>query len=509
VSALLLQRRGSGPPAESIPGGYRLDAEPEWLVKGSPEELAAVRAAMPAVLCSDLGGVLLLHFGNVVGHVQAGPLGTLRVSSGKWTDADYAAMLDDISREALALPFAAGALAGSPFEQDRSPEAIPYHAFLWLKHALLDAPRRPLLGALQAILRDPHRTLIREPHRVPVELVSRLSVRALEDAFAGGLLQRAPPGQGARGMLPRELVEERATESVDTAENRFVKGFLEDCWRLVDRLRQGLDQAPQHVRSTLARALEHVEEALAPIRRAPLWRSVGTMAFFPASSSVLQRRAPYREILHLSNLLRTAHRALPLSSREVVRLLEIKDIAKLYELWCGFHLLGLLRVRLGPPSQICPLTEGLFGSSLRQGLHATWSTGVEFAINPTFTRKHGWHGASRSVQLRPDFALFLPDGEAWGLHLFDAKFRVKKPSRRPKEEDLVKMHAYRNAIPQARSASILYPGKHSLHYPDSPDTPSPFDGVGAFAAQPGHPSEALQQRIERLLPRTTTARTAV
>ena len=84
---------------------------------------------------------------------------------------------------------------------------------------------------------------------------------------------------------------------------------------------------------------------------------------------------------------------------------------------------------------------------------------------------------SYSVPLIPDIALRVPDGPNAGLHMFDAKFRVhaltdvglaaddkdaddeKAPERAGsfKRADIYKMHAYHDAIPDARSVWILYP----------------------------------------------------
>ena len=72
----------------------------------------------------------------------------------------------------------------------------------------------------------------------------------------------------------------------------------------------------------------------------------------------------------------------------------------------------------------------------------------------------------------------MPDGSKSHLHLFDAKFRVhgladvglagsdkdgddEKAGERAgsfKRGDIYKMHAYRDAIPDARSVWIMYPG---------------------------------------------------
>ena len=98
--------------------------------------------------------------------------------------------------------------------------------------------------------------------------------------------------------------------------------------------------------------------------------------------------------------------------------------------------------------------------------------------NQHFSRSRPRRRRSYSVPLRPDIALLVPDGRKSHLYLFDAKFRVHALSHvgfggsgeggedeqageragTLKRGDIYKMHAYRDAIPDARSVWILYPG---------------------------------------------------
>ncbi|HVJ91943.1 MAG TPA: DUF2357 domain-containing protein, partial [Labilithrix sp.] len=473
MSVLRLVRCGEGAPAEVIPGGHRLTAEADWLVEGPADAVAAVRDALPAGVAESWGSTLRLRFrGTLVGRIPAGPLGQLHVHSGKWTEADYDLMLGDIAQIAQSLPFDAGAASALPYYRDPSllADDVSYHAFVWLRHALLDHPKRPLLGALQTIIAKPHRRLVREEREVPVELASAISARTLDDVFAGRWpLQRAPEGLGIRGHLPLRIADAGSRETVDTPENRFVKAFLEAC----DRLLAGMQSRVSHARGTLGPRLgadlAAVQAVLTPLRRAALFREVGTLTQMPAASTVLQRRAPYREVFRSHLLLRAASRVLPFSAPEIVQMLEIKNIARLYELWCGFHLVALLTESLGTPKQAVWTDGDAFGATVRHGLAVSWASGIAIAFNASYTRKKGFHGRSRSVTLRPDFALYLPYGPAPGLHLFDAKFRLEHNGAGEKSsrvDDIHKMHTYRDAIPAAKSAWVLYPGTHTLRYLD-------------------------------------------
>ena len=144
------------------------------------------------------------------------------------------------------------------------------------------------------------------------------------------------------------------------------------------------------------------------------------------------------------------------------------------------------------------------------------ATGVQPALlQVTEVPRHSY-----SVPLIPDIALRVPDGPNAGLHLFDAKFRVQaltdvglaaddkdaddeKAAERAgsfKRADIYKMHAYRDAIPDARSVWILYPGGRFRFFGESggggqsgcrgvdssPEgLPEDFDGVGAIPVAPG------------------------
>ena len=142
---------------------------------------------------------------------------------------------------------------------------------------------------------------------------------------------------------------------------------------------------------------------------------------------------------------------------------------------------------------------------------------MRLVYNQRFSRSRTDNGYSYSVPLIPDIALRVPDGPNAGLHLFDAKFRVQaltdvglaaddkdddeKAAERAgsfKRADLYKMHAYRDAIPDARSVWILYPGGEFRFFgvpgggglsgdrvvSSAEGLPEEFEGVGAIPVAP-------------------------
>lgn len=498
-------REGGDPPSHG-PLGFELDAESTWVVVGSVEEVEAVVADLGGVVCRRLGrGMARLRFGNSVGRIhRAGPLGPLVVCSGKWREEDFDTLLADLSRIAASLPFAANAVSSLPYERTELTGSVLYHAFVWLRHALLG--RGDLPGALDGILRNPHRRLIQTRRVVPTALAGRPAHRSWVDIAAGRWpLVESHLGfsVGDRRVLPLEIEEDGVRESADNAENRFVKAFLAECAWVIDEVCRHLPRANPRLRQeagVMARMVERWQQAV-------LWREVGPLIHVPAGSSVLQRRTEYRVVLQHHAWLRLGARV-PLDEAATEKLLESKDIAALYELWAAFAVLEVTQEILGRPAEVQVFRADPHQLNVGRGLLARWGGGIELAYNATFTRRGGFHGVSRSLALRPDVALFLPSGPSKGLHLFDAKFRLDGPlpsesqdeGTAYKSSDLHKMHAYRDALPAARSAWVLYPGSKAAAFLDEDGQPGAMSGVGALPLQPGGEHRELRRLIEDLRP---------
>ena len=229
-------------------------------------------------------------------------------------------------------------------------------------------------------------------------------------------------------------------------------------------------------------------------------------------------------------------------------LLELKNIALLYELWTFFRLVHEISAVLGsPPVRSGRLASDLFQTGFAAGGTFEWDPGVRLVYNQRFSRSRRGPRHSYSVPLIPDIALSIPDGPNAGLHLFDAKFRVhaltdvglaaddkdaddEKARERAgsfKRADIYKMHAYRDAIPDARSVWILYlggqfrffgvpggggrSGRWAVSSPEG--LPEELEGVGAIPVAPldggegghglgmaGASDGALRATLGRMLP---------
>lgn len=230
------------------------------------------------------------------------------------------------------------------------------------------------------------------------------------------------------------------------------------------------------------------------------------MVRIPFSSTVLQRRRGYRRVLQHFSRIRLAP-TIPLDKDGMRDLLELKNIALLYELWTFFRLVDEISALLGrPPVRSGRPASDDFQTAFAAGGSFEWDSGVSLVYNERFSRSRGRQRHSYSVPLIPDIALSVPDGPNAGLHLFDAKFRVQaltdvglagddkdadeeKTAERAgsfKRADIYKMHAYRDAIPEARSVWILYPGGEFRFFGVR------GEGVGSVVAAPTGMPRVLQ-----------------
>ena len=488
-----------------------LEAEPEWLFEGPEDAIAGVESAL-ALFARRVGrGLLSVRFGNGVGVFRT-PVGTFIVRSGKWDEAAFDSLLADLVRVAASLPFSA--FAPSPLPYDRrlaEHDDTLYHAFVYLRHVCSDrAPAEArLTTAYRTVLAAPHHALATHVRSVPIE-TARADVPPLPaDLLASGL--RRAHGRGARtllaralgGHLPARWPERFGVHTADTPENRFVFGFLDTCLGLLDRVEREARalRARERAASRILQDSFSIRQRLEPFARHPFFRDVGPMTQVPVGSSVLQRRRGYREILEHFVRLRLSSTCLPLSAHEARSLLEGRDIAKLYELWAFFKTVECVERVLGQPVHASRVPKGHWGAAPDGSLVVAWADGTRVRYQTSFTRTTRRRAYSRQVS--PDIVIEAPGG---ALHVLDAKFKVDRKSIEEGtflSDDLMKMHAYRDAIDGALSAWILYPGRTFQFFARDGEgdagargasKPGP-DGVGAVPLLPEPEGAATLTRV--------------
>ena len=527
------RNHGEGPTV-SPDGLPRLTGEWPWVFKGIEEEATLLAEGLPGV-SERHGGIVLLGFGNSVGLFDVPGLGRFEVVSGKWTDRDFQAMLEEMTEIAVNLPFDSGGNGALPYDRTVATQPEPiYHAFVYLRSLLLEstAGERSLLPSLRLILRQPHRRLDRSSHEVPIERLSRFNASTAEDMVrsrelsqvSSSMAQRIPLARAMHGFLPAASMEAVAIHSVDNPENRFVLGFLKLAEGIIEGARRLATRSADALGASILADCALMAQALQPIVSHGMWKEVGPMVHVPASSSVLQRGRGYRDIFREWGRLRLASR-FPLDPSATDDLMKLKDIAKLYELWCFALMTRTLGEILGPPTRATRAEVGDRNVTLRQNAEVQWAVGVRLAFNRSYRASGSDRHSSYSLGLRPDISLEIRTGEVTVLHLFDAKFKVDALSALQEEtsgtdgvgadaaeregkfkhQDIYKMHTYLDAIGAAQSSFMLYPGTRFRFFSPQGGTDVPGDlgaeshGVGAVPCLPGGSSPELRELLEQLL----------
>ncbi len=460
-------------------------------------------------------------------------------------ETEYRQMLTDISS------FAAEAvLQGfAPSVLDLAPSELPAE-LLYLRFAMIAAylQDRAFDAAIAHVTSQPHRTW-----------VSEQEIRPLGSPFpAGAAFRRAVCAPGRRvpwvgGLtmltsLPAALTRSRTESSVDSSANQFVKFALER-WRSVAlELLDVLSAASQKVESgPLRRGQQIAAEVGAQLDEYlahPLFKEVSALRRMPTSDQVLLKRAGYREVFRTFAMTESGP-TVRINHGDMTDVFAAsqRNIATLYEFWCFLAVVDSLGRVCGEDQTARAFTVAGDGISLTmrsgEASKLSWSIRrggrplrAEIFFNRTFAgaddRRGSWSQAMRpdcSVRIRPEGSTPLrvsaQELEVW-LH-FDAKYRVDNllaqltseadsdelfagstPSGGAKRDDLLKMHAYRDAISRTAGAYVLYPGSEIKDFRRHPGFKEVLPGLGAFPLRPssdGLPSssQALDQFLNDVL----------
>jgi predicted component of viral defense system (DUF524 family) len=332
--------------------------------------------------------------------------------------------------------------------------------------------------------------------------------------------------------IPTKIYETRKVESTDTAENRFIKYALEEFLFFCENCE--LKFAKFSTAKTEANALA---AKLSSLLNQSFFKEILRPTSLKLNSPVLQRKSGYREVLNAWLKFDLAAKLIWKGGENVYSAGK-KDIATLYEYWLFFTLLDLLKevfdIEPKSISQLIQFDNGLLSLTLKQGTaialqgiyksHAR-NLNIQFSYNRSFGGGKVYPDAgSYTTTLRPDYTLSIwpaeikdpkaAEKEELITHIhFDAKYKVNNfyaLISRSKEEvlteeenielfndeaeeikkgtfknqDLLKMHAYKDAIRRTAGAYVLYPG-------EGEDAPlrgfhELIPGLGAFVIRPNN-----------------------
>lgn len=374
----------------------------------------------------------------------------------------------------------------------------------------------------------------------------------------------------ARGVsqpsLPARAIVQRKRDVTDTPENRFVKHAVTQLRDFLVHAAQVLGQAQDESWQPVRHSAKSMAAKLDEILSRSFFRGISPLRLLPLGSPVLQRKPGYREMLQFWQRFNDNSQVTWKGGDEVYHAGK-RDVATLYEYWLFFQLLhwfcGKFNPNGGVPAAkqlIEPAGKGRFNLRLQRN----WTLGpfegiytrnqrklcARFHYNQRFTFVAGrGKTGSWTRAMHPDYTLtfwpaeYAPEEAAQqelAVHIhFDSKYRVESlddlfgkeaddadaeelPAQGKgnyKRADLLKMHAYRDAIRRSEGAYILYPGSDADRKSQQ-QRANEFrgfheilPGLGAFAVSPGpdgkpkgieHLNRFLDEVLEHLSNRTTS-----
>ena len=328
--------------------------------------------------------------------------------------------------------------------------------------------------------------------------------------------------------LPVKISNLRKIDSVDTAENRFIKHALEVFLKFsMDN--NNAPKASEELRNESEMLIQKLEGYLGH----GIFKEISRPATLRLNSPVLQRKEGYREVLRVWLMFDLAAKLVWKGGDDVYHAGK-KDVAVLYEYWLFFKLLELFRsvFQIEPKSleKLIQKTEDGFNLQIKQGkqtalegvyFHKGRKLKIRFSYNRSFSGSKRYpDSGSWTIGMRPDYTLTIwPFGieEAQAekdeliVHIhFDAKYKVanykeliqqnfdeelnteKTENRKGiyKNADLLKMHAYKDAIRRTGGAYVLYPGDYSIERKGFHEI---IPGLGAFPVRPSKTDDGITE----------------
>ncbi|AWW30724.1 hypothetical protein DN752_11640 [Echinicola strongylocentroti] len=365
-----------------------------------------------------------------------------------------------------------------------------------------------------------------------IRRIRRFSNKNIKDLKKGSNRTRIPDRHYLRnqGMntAPQRIEYAVKSDSVDTPENRFIKYALQSFLQFGNDIRQ-----KSNVGAKLYNEAGVFVDRLSAYLHHAVFNEINRPATLKLNSPVLQRKEGYREILRVWLMFDLAAKLIWEGGEDVYKGGK-KDVATLYEYWLFFKLLELFGsiFKIKPKSiqeLIKPTKEGLH-LTLKQGkstpLKGIYDAGsrkfnVRFNFNRSFKGGRTYpQSGSWSASLRPDYTLSIwplgiTEEEAEDQELivhvhFDAKYKISNlrdiipdPSCQNLDDekkqnkagiynnaDLLKMHAYKDAIRRTGGAYVLYPGEK--HY-NTKGFHEIIPGLGAFPVQPSKTDSGVNE----------------
>ena len=441
---------------------------------------------------------------------------------------DYRKMLTDITSYYTDLVMQQGSPVTQKFDVDYdTPQQTLYQKFAFVK-SIIDS--EVFEESLHKVISNPVRKWTETVAERRIESVKRLTRDNMRQIATRTDRMKISNGPMGLSSIPRTLTVTHKTDTVDTHENQFIKYVLTSFYAFCSNLgtkKNATEQLKTEVEVVCENLANHINNAF--------FRQVSQPTHLNLGSPVLQRKEGYRELLQ-SWLMFDLAAKITWEGGDTVYEAGKKNVAVLYEYWLFFKLMEVVsdvfKINPADKEKLIKADDDKINLDIRQGrmnvINGKYDSenrllNIRLFYNRTFGFEESIDKTgSWTMSMRPDYTLSIWPGEKTEyeaeaddsiVHIhFDAKYRLNKiliddmgkdtesvdselDSEKLDREidiyrrgDLLKMHAYKDAIRRTGGAYVLYPGtekkmKRGFH--------EIIPGLGAFCIAPGHEEDQL------------------
>lgn len=436
---------------------------------------------------------------------------------------DYRDMLEFITEKSSDLLLHANSPVSQHFEIDYTKDSQTlYQKFVFIKSII---GNDEFAEAIHRIVTSPVTKWTETTEEKDIRNARRFSNTNIKELVKGGKRTKLPDTHYLKSFglytLPERITTIRKSDSVDTPENRFIKHALENFLKFCTDIN---GKAKKFGHKKMEKESELMIRELESYLHHSFFNDISRPTTLKLNSPVLQRKEGYREVLRVWLMFDLAAKLIWKGGDDIYSGGK-KDIATLYEYWLFFKLLDLFQsiFEIEPKeiSELIKETPDGLNLQIKQGkftaLNGVYNSGsrklnIRFNYNRLFCgRKDYPKSGSWTTTLRPDYTLsFWPFGiseeeaekQELIVHIhFDAKYKIanlndfliqsedheldeeKVENKKGiyKNADLLKMHAYKDAIRRTGGAYVLYPGDISINRKGFHEI---IPGLGAFPVKP-------------------------
>lgn len=447
-----------------------------------------------------------LYFKNTIGNFLFKKI-LLQIHSRKLTFSDYYSLVEIINNYIFNLSFdynRKGAL--SIFRNAKKKSDIPYHIFLLIYHSLTSKHNETnLLVQFDFINHNPVQKLDSFETINDITEIDDISNYDLSDIFSSSsefIESNNSNNKLAKKLningnnyLPSKINSIENDFSYDTNENQFIKYYFSFIVDLLTKFEFFFKNDPDFMDFDLLNNTIQLKKRINQSLSNSFLKNVSNLTYLNTNSPILHKKEGYRQFfnsyIHIKSLPEIT------LSEKFSELIESKSIDVLYENYCFFKIASILSDLYNQSLKKLKfkVMKNEFSKTLEKKSHSNYFEfendyypKVRLHYNKNYSPKDK---QSYSNPYDPDISLEIyENNELSAIYIFDAKFKLtingedEDSKQYFKEDDISKMHTYKDAIIKTVGAFVLYPGTETAIYKDLRESNFKYCGVGAFPLRP-------------------------